>query len=36
MIEGLWVVQYEGTAGGDGGVVVLVNGQVLGGDSAFV
>ena len=36
MIEGLWIVQYEGTAGGDGGVIVLVNGQVLGGDNAFV
>ena len=36
MIEGLWIVQYEGTAGGDGGVVVLVRGQVLGGDSAYV
>jgi hypothetical protein len=36
MVEGLWIVQYEGTAGGDGGVVVLVRGQVLGGDSAYV
>jgi T3SS negative regulator,GrlR len=36
MIEGLWIVQYEGTAGGDGGVIVFVRGQVLGGDSAFV
>jgi hypothetical protein len=36
MIEGLWIVQYEGTAGGDGGVVVLVKGRVLGGDNAFV
>lgn len=36
MIEGLWIVQYEGTAGGDGGVIVFVRGQVLGGDNAFV
>ena len=36
MIEGLWIVQYEGTAGNDGGVIVLVHGQVLGGDNAFV
>jgi hypothetical protein len=36
MIEGLWIVQYEGTAGGDGGVIVLVKGQLLGGDNAFV
>lgn len=36
MIEGLWIVQYEGVHGGDGGVVVFVNGQALGGDNAFV
>ena len=36
MIEGLWIVQYEGVAGGDGGVIVFVRGQVLGGDNAFV
>jgi hypothetical protein len=36
MIEGLWIVQYEGTAGGDGGVIVFVQGRVLGGDSAYV
>ncbi len=36
MIEGLWIVQYEGTQGGDGGVVVFVNGQVIGGDNAYV
>ncbi len=36
MIEGLWIVQYEGTAGGDGGVIVFIRGQVLGGDNAFV
>lgn len=36
MIEGLWIVQYEGVAGGDGGVIVFIRGQVLGGDNAFV
>lgn len=36
MIEGLWIVQYEGTAGGDGGVIVFVQNRVLGGDSAYV
>ena len=36
MFEGLWIVQYEGTAGGDGGVIVLVQGRVLGGDNAYV
>ena len=36
MIEGLWIVQYEGVAGGDGGVIVFVKGQVLGGDNGFV
>jgi hypothetical protein len=36
MMEGLWIVQYEGTAGGDGGVIVFVRGQALGGDNAFV
>lgn len=36
MIEGLWIVQYEGTAGGGGGVIVFVQRQILGGDSAYV
>lgn len=36
MVEGLWIVQYEGVQGGDGGVVVLMKGRVLGGDNAFV
>jgi hypothetical protein len=36
MIEGLWIVQYEGTAGGDGGVIVFVQNRVLGGDNAYV
>ena len=36
MIEGLWIVQYESVKGGDGGVIVFVKGQVLGGDNGFV
>lgn len=36
MIEGLWIVQYEGTYGGDGGVIVFTDGQALGGDNAYV
>lgn len=34
MIEGLWIVQYQGLNGSDCGVVVFVNGRVLGGDNA--
>jgi hypothetical protein len=34
MVEGLWIVQYQGLHGGDSGVVVFVNGRVLGGDNA--
>lgn len=36
MIEGLWIVQYEGTAGSGGSVIVFVQRRVLGGDSAYV
>jgi hypothetical protein len=35
MIEGLWVVQYEGTQGEGAGVVVFTNGRVLGGDRGY-
>ena len=35
MIDGLWVVQYEGIQGGGGTILVFVNGQVLGGDKDF-
>lgn len=35
MIDGLWVLQYEGIQGGGGTVLVFVNGQVLGGDNGF-
>ncbi len=35
MIEGLWIVQYEGIQGSGGIVLVFINGQVLGGDNGF-
>ena len=35
MIEGLWIVQYEGIQGSGGGVAVFVNGKVLGGDTGY-
>ena len=35
MIEGLWIVQYEGTQGEGAGVVVFVQGRVLGGDFGY-
>lgn len=35
MVDGLWIVQYEGTQGDGAGVVVFVNGRVLGGDEGF-
>lgn len=34
-VDGLWIVQYHGPQGDGGGVVVLIKGQVLGGDSGF-
>ena len=35
MIEGLWIVQYEGTQGEGAGVVVFVQGRALGGDFGY-
>jgi hypothetical protein len=35
MFEGLWIVQFAGMEGKGGGVVVLRDGIVLGGDSGF-
>jgi hypothetical protein len=35
MLEGLWIVQFAGMADVGGGVIVLVQGRVLGGDSGF-
>jgi len=36
MVEGFWIVQYEGVAGNGGGVVVFMRGRVLGGDTGYV
>ena len=36
MVEGFWIVQFEGVHGGGGGVVFLRNGTVLGGDSGYI
>jgi len=33
MVEGFWIVQYEGMKGNGGGVVVFIKGHVFGGDS---
>ncbi len=35
MIEGLWAVQYVGIQGNGGGVVVFIDGKVLGGDTGY-
>lgn len=35
MIEGLWIVQFEGLQGRGSGVVVLANGRAFGGDAAY-
>ena len=35
MIEGFWIVQFEGMKGGGGGVALFVKGQVFGGDGAY-
>jgi hypothetical protein len=36
MVEGFWVVQFEGVQGNGGGVVFFLKGRVFGGDSGFV
>ncbi len=33
MVEGFWIVQYEGLKDHGGGVTVFIRGSVLGGDS---
>ena len=33
MVEGFWIVQYEGTKGNGGGVAVFIKNRVFGGDS---
>lgn len=36
MVEGFWIVQYEGLQGNGGGVAVLLKGRVFGGDTGYV
>jgi hypothetical protein len=36
MIEGFWIVQFEGMRGNGGGVLVLLKGQVFGGDNGYL
>src|ERR1700760_1305736 len=35
-VQGLWIVQYVGLQGSGGGVIVLINGKVLGGDTGYL
>jgi T3SS negative regulator,GrlR len=35
VIDGLWVLQYEGIQGSGGAALVFVNGEILGGDNGF-
>ena len=35
MIEGFWIVQYEGMKGNGGGVVMFLKGKVFGGDTGY-
>jgi len=36
MVEGFWIVQFEGVQGNGGGVVFFLKGKIFGGDSGFV
>lgn len=36
MVDGFWVVQYEGMKGNGGGVVVFIKGRVFGGDTGYI
>jgi hypothetical protein len=36
MVEGFWIVQFEGVQGNGGGVVFFIKGRIFGGDSGFV
>lgn len=35
MIDGFWIVTFAGMEGKGGGVAVMMNGKIFGGDSAF-
>jgi hypothetical protein len=36
MVEGFWILQFEGLQASGGGVVFLIKGRIYGGDSGFV
>jgi hypothetical protein len=36
VVEGFWIVQFEGVQGNGGGVVFFIKGRIYGGDSGFV
>jgi hypothetical protein len=36
MVEGFWIVQYEGMKGNGGGVAMFIKGQVFGGDTGYI
>ncbi len=35
MVEGFWIVQYEGMKGNGGGVAMFIKGKVFGGDTGY-
>jgi hypothetical protein len=35
MVEGFWIVQFEGVQGNGGGVIVFLKNHVFGGDGSF-
>lgn len=35
MVEGFWIVQYEGMKGSGGGVAMFIKGKVFGGDTGY-
>lgn len=35
MIDGMWIIQFQGVLGSDAGVVVFTKGKVMGGDNGF-
>jgi len=36
MVEGFWIVQYEGMRGAGGGVAMFIKGKVFGGDTGYL
>jgi len=35
MVDGFWIIQYEGMQGNGGGVVLFTKGKVFGGDTGY-